>query len=48
MLGALKIIIGVNGAGKSNFLSIFNLLKNVVNENLQGYTEKPKYILTIG
>lgn len=31
----LNILIGINGAGKSNFLSIFKLINNVINENLQ-------------
>lgn len=30
----LNILIGSNGSGKSNFISIFKLLQNVLNENL--------------
>lgn len=34
-LSALNLLIGANGAGKSNFISIFRLLNSLVNSNLQ-------------
>lgn len=34
-LRALNVLIGANGAGKSNFISLFNLLNNMVENNLQ-------------
>ncbi|MBL8203939.1 MAG: AAA family ATPase [Blastocatellia bacterium] len=34
-LGDLNVLIGANGAGKSNFLSVFKLLSRLVNERLQ-------------
>ena len=34
-LGDLNVLIGANGAGKSNFLSVFKLLNRLVNERLQ-------------
>lgn len=37
-LGKLNVLIGANGAGKSNFISVFQLLNNALTENLQGYT----------
>ena len=37
----INILIGPNGVGKSNFIQFFNLLNNIVNQNLQNYvTEK--------
>ncbi len=36
-LGALNILIGANGAGKSNLLSVFNLIKNIMDGNLLDY-----------
>jgi predicted ATPase len=33
----LNILIGANGAGKSNFVSLFKLLNNIVEGNLQRY-----------
>ena len=33
-LGNLNVLIGSNGAGKSNFMSIFPLLQNIVVQNL--------------
>lgn len=34
----INILIGGNGAGKSNFISIFKLLKNIIDENLPDYS----------
>ncbi|KSU64633.1 hypothetical protein AS034_02005 [[Bacillus] enclensis] len=34
-LAPLNVLIGANGAGKSNFISFFKILNNVVNENFQ-------------
>lgn len=39
-LRPLNILIGANGAGKSNFISLFALLEAVVDENLQNYVAK--------
>lgn len=39
-LRPLNILIGANGSGKSNFLSVFQFLREIVEDNLQGYVEK--------
>ena len=36
-LKPINILIGGNGVGKSNFISIFSLLRNIYNQNLQKY-----------
>jgi len=36
--GNLNVLIGSNGAGKSNFMSVFPLLQNIVMQNLARYT----------
>lgn len=36
-LGKLNVLIGSNGAGKSNFMGLFRLLNNIVESNLQVY-----------
>lgn len=36
----INILIGSNGAGKSNFLNFFNLLKNLVDARLVDYVQK--------
>ncbi len=36
-LGSLNILIGSNGAGKSNFISFFKLIKQILSKNLQLY-----------
>ena len=36
-LGGLNVLIGANGAGKSNLLSVFDLIKALVTGNLQRY-----------
>jgi len=38
-LNSLNILIGANGAGKSNFISLFKLLANIEAQNLQVYTQ---------
>ncbi|HTB93320.1 MAG TPA: AAA family ATPase [Candidatus Sulfotelmatobacter sp.] len=37
-LGKLNIFIGGNGAGKSNLIEVFRFLREIVNQNLSGYT----------
>jgi predicted ATPase len=39
-LGRLNVFIGGNGAGKSNLIEIFRFLREIVNQNLAGYTAK--------
>lgn len=34
-LNSINVLIGSNGAGKSNFISSFSLLQNILNKNLQ-------------
>jgi predicted ATPase len=36
-LKPLNVLIGSNGAGKSNFISFFNFLQNIIKENLRNY-----------
>ncbi len=36
-LHALNLLIGANGAGKSNFISLFTLLRHLIDENLAVY-----------
>lgn len=36
----LNVLIGANGAGKSNFISFFRLLNNVIENNLETYVTK--------
>ncbi len=36
-LNKINVLIGANGAGKSNFIQFFNLLNNIVLQNLQNY-----------
>lgn len=36
-LGELNVLIGANGAGKSNFVDFFRLLRAMVDENLQSF-----------
>ena len=35
----LNVLIGANGAGKSNFISLFRLLAEMVEQNLQVYVQ---------
>jgi len=37
-LGRLNILIGGNGSGKSNLISVFRFLRELVSQNLAGYT----------
>ncbi|HEV3155906.1 MAG TPA: AAA family ATPase [Candidatus Baltobacteraceae bacterium] len=39
-LGALNVLIGANGAGKSNFISVFRLLNELSEQNLQGFVAR--------
>ena len=39
-LRPLNVLIGANGAGKSNFIEVFRLLNEIVYQNLQGYVAK--------
>ena len=39
-LNSINVLIGSNGAGKSNFLSVFYLLKEVLGRNLSRYVSK--------
>ncbi|MFT4926102.1 MAG: putative ATPase/glycosyltransferase involved in cell wall biosynthesis, partial [Phenylobacterium sp.] len=39
-MGAINILIGANGAGKSNFISLFSFLRNLGAGKLQRYVEK--------
>lgn len=39
-LGDLNVLIGANGAGKSNFVSFFRMLREMVEERLQAYVLK--------
>lgn len=39
-LNPINILLGGNGVGKSNFISIFSLLRNVHNGDLQNYVQK--------
>jgi predicted ATPase len=37
-LGPLNLLIGANGAGKSNLIEVFRLLREIVTQNLAAYT----------
>ena len=39
-LKPINILLGGNGAGKSNFVSVFSLIRNIYNKNLQNYIQK--------
>lgn len=39
-LGELNVLIGANGAGKSNFISLFRMLAEMVDQRLQLYVQK--------
>ncbi len=39
-LGHLNVFIGGNGSGKSNLIEVFRFLKEIVSQNLAGYTAK--------
>lgn len=36
-LGSVNILLGSNGVGKSNFISVFSFIRNVYNKSLQNY-----------
>lgn len=38
-LKSINILLGGNGVGKSNFISIFTLIRNIYNQNLQSYVK---------
>jgi predicted ATPase len=38
LLGPLNVFIGGNGSGKSNLVSVFRFLREIVTQNLRGYT----------
>jgi predicted ATPase len=38
-LGPLNVFIGGNGSGKSNLINVFRFLKEIVSQNLSGYTQ---------
>lgn len=37
-LGRLNVLIGGNGSGKSNFIEVFRFLRELVAQNLSGFT----------
>ena len=39
-LQPINILLGGNGAGKSNFISLFSLIRNIYNRSFQNYTQK--------
>lgn len=39
-LHPINILLGGNGVGKSNFISIFSLIRNIYNKNFQNYVQK--------
>lgn len=39
-LGMVNLLIGSNGAGKTNFISLFKMLQSMIDENLQTYIAK--------
>lgn len=50
-LGDLNVLIGANGAGKSNFISLFNLIESLAIERLQLFVRKnagADYLLHFG
>lgn len=36
-MGSINVLIGANGAGKSNFIGFFRMIQNILNRNLQNY-----------
>ena len=42
-LNPVNVLIGANGAGKSNFISFFTLIKNILQQNLQYYVASQGY-----
>lgn len=39
-LKPINILLGGNGVGKSNFISLFSLIRNIYNRNFQNYVQK--------
>ncbi|HPO16122.1 MAG TPA: AAA family ATPase [Candidatus Hydrogenedentes bacterium] len=39
-LGPLTVMIGANGAGKSNFVDFFRMMRAMADKGLQGYIQK--------
>ena len=39
-LQPINILLGGNGVGKSNFISLFSLIRNIYNKNFQNYIQK--------
>lgn len=39
-LKPINILLGGNGVGKSNFISLFSLIRNIYNQNFQNYIQK--------
>lgn len=39
-LQPINILLGGNGVGKSNFISLFSLIRNIYNKNFQNYVQK--------
>lgn len=39
-LGRINVLIGSNGSGKSNFISLFKLLQNMIDGQLQLYVAR--------
>jgi len=39
-LNSINVLIGSNGAGKSNFISVFDLLQNALSDELEYYSQK--------
>jgi len=51
MLGSLNVLIGANGAGKSNFIGFFRLINRVLDQQLQVYVSEaggPDAVLHFG
>jgi energy-coupling factor transporter ATP-binding protein EcfA2 len=45
-MNPINILIGANGSGKSNFISVFTLLRNLSEGRLQNYIEKQGFAST--
>lgn len=41
-LGRINILIGGNGIGKTNFISVFTLMRNIYEQNLQSYVRNKR------
>ncbi|MEL6166979.1 MAG: chromosome segregation protein SMC, partial [Cyanobacteria bacterium J06628_3] len=39
-LGKLNVLIGCNGAGKSNFISLWSMIQQLLNQNLQIFVSR--------